>query len=128
VEPFSPPEGSVPIGGGEAPVSNVVDAESDVLQNPVAADLRSLENGRLLYETNCAVCHGKTGLADGPVAPVFAGVLPLVGVVKARSDGHIYTTIRYGRRRMPGYGRIPADDRWDVVNYVRYLDQKGGQP
>jgi hypothetical protein len=29
---------------------------------------------------------------------------------------------------MPAYGRIPADDRWDVVNYVRYLDQKGGQP
>jgi mono/diheme cytochrome c family protein len=128
VEPFTPPEGSVPIDGGEAPVSNVVDAESDVLSNPVAADLRSLENGRALYETNCAVCHGKTGLADGPVAPVFAGVLPLVGVVKARSDGHIYTTIRYGRRRMPGYGRIPAEDRWDIVNYVRYLDQKGGQP
>jgi mono/diheme cytochrome c family protein len=128
VEGLSPPEGSVPVDGGEAPVSNVVDAESDVLQNPVPSDLRSLENGRLLYETNCAVCHGKTGLADGPVAPVFAGVLPLVGVVKARSDGHIYTTIRYGRRRMPAYGRIPADDRWDVVNYVRYLDQKGGQP
>jgi hypothetical protein len=29
---------------------------------------------------------------------------------------------------MPGYGRIPAQDRWDIVNYVRYLDQKGGQP
>ncbi len=125
---FTPPEGTVPITGGEAPVSNVVDAESDVLVNPTQPDLRSLENGRALYDTNCAVCHGQTGLADGPVAPVFAGVLPLVGVVKARSDGHIYTTIRYGRRRMPGYGRIPAQDRWDIVNYVRYLDQKGGQP
>jgi mono/diheme cytochrome c family protein len=125
---FTPPEGSVPITGGEAPVSNVIDAEADVLVNPVPSDLRSLENGRALYDTTCAVCHGATGLADGPVAPVFAGVLPLVGVVKARSDGHIYTTIRYGRRRMPGYGRIPAQDRWDIVNYVRYLDQKGGQP
>jgi hypothetical protein len=51
-----------------------------------------------------------------------------VGVVKARTDGHIYTTIRYGRRRMPTYGRIPSRDRWDIVNYVRYLDQKGGRP
>jgi len=125
---FSPPEGSVPIGGGEAPVSNVVDAEADVLVNPAAPDLRSLANGRQQYETFCAVCHGATGLADGPVAKVFLGVLPLVGVVKARSDGHIYTTIRYGRRRMPGYGRIPAQDRWDIVNYVRYLDEKGGRP
>ena len=25
---------------------------------------------------------------------------------------------------MPAYQRIPSDDRWDIVNYVRYL---GGQ-
>lgn len=125
---FSPPEGSVPLGGGEAAVSNVVDAEADVIQNPVAADLRSLENGKLQYQTYCAACHGQTGLADGPVARVFAGVLPLVGIVRARSDGHVYTTIRYGRRRMPSYGRIASRDRWDIVNYVRYLDEKGGRP
>lgn len=125
---FSPPEGTVPIDGGEAPVSNVVDAAADVLVNPTKPDLRSLENGRAKYETYCAVCHGHTGLADGPVSKVFLGVLPLVGIVKARSDGHIYTTIRYGRRRMPSYGRIPSHDRWDIVNYVRYLDQKGGRP
>jgi hypothetical protein len=125
---FSPPEGSVPIDGGEAPVSNIVDAEADVLVNPVEPDLLSLMNGRLLFETYCAVCHGHTGLADGPVSKVFLGVLPLVGLARVRSDGHIYTTIRYGRRRMPSYGRIPSPDRWDIVNYVRYLDQRGGRP
>jgi hypothetical protein len=125
---FLPPDGAVPIDGGEAPVSNVIDAESSVIPNPVEADLRSLENGRIQYETFCSTCHGMTGLADGPVAKVFLGVLPLVGFVKARTDGHIYTTIRYGRRRMPTYGRIPASDRWDIVNYVRYLDEKGGRP
>lgn len=125
---FTPPEGTVPIDGGEAPVSNVIDAESDALVNPVEADLRSLENGRTQYDRFCGVCHGATGLADGPVAQVFPGVLPLVGIAGARSDGHIYTTIRYGRRRMPGYGRIPPEDRWDIVNYVRYLDKKGGRP
>jgi hypothetical protein len=29
---------------------------------------------------------------------------------------------------MPDYKRIPSKDRWDIVNYVRYLDRKGGQP
>ncbi len=128
LEGFTPPEGTVPVGGGEAPVSNVIDAESDVLVNPVEADLRSLENGREQYNNYCAACHGMTGMADGPVAKVFLGVLPVVGIGKARSDGHIYTTIRYGRRRMPSYGRIASEDRWDIVNYVRYLDQKGGRP
>jgi cytochrome c len=125
---FSPPDGAVPVTGGEAEVSVIDDTQANALQNPHPADLRSLENGRNQYETYCAPCHGHTGLADGPVSKVFLGVLPLVGVVRARSDGHIYTTIRYGRRRMPSYGRIPPSDRWDIVNYVRYLDQKGGRP
>jgi mono/diheme cytochrome c family protein len=123
---LTPPEGTVPIDGGEAPVSNVIDAASDVLVNPVEADLRSLRNGQEQYENYCAACHGQTGMADGPVSKVFLGVLPL-SIANARSDGHIYTTIRHGRRRMPSYQRIPAQDRWDIVNYVRYLN-KGGRP
>jgi hypothetical protein len=74
-------------------------------------------------------------MGDGPVsmtgdiAGPIAGVLPLAGpasITKVRSDGHIYATIRYGRRRMPGYQRIASEDRWDIVNYLRYLNgQKG---
>jgi len=59
----------------------------------------------------------------------LGGVLPIAGpasIAKVRSDGHIWATIRYGRRRMPSYQRIPEESRWDVVNYVRYMnDQKG---
>ena len=131
VDPFLPPEGSVPVDGGEAPVDNVVDAASDHLVNPRPMSLESLENGRRNYETYCITCHGPLGMGDGPVSMTgeiqgpLAGVLPLV-VAGARSDGHVYTTIRYGRRRMPGYGRIPSEDRWDIVNYVRYLTKQRG--
>jgi cytochrome c553 len=129
--PFSPPEGSVPTTGGEAPVSNVIDAESDVLVNPRPMSLASLENGRKQYQTYCVTCHGPDGNGDGPVSMTsslqgpLAGVLP-IAVAAARSDGHVYTTIRYGRRRMPSYGRIPSADRWDLVNYIRYLNRQKG--
>ena len=135
---FTPPEGSVPIDGGEAPVSSVLDAASDHLVNPHPMTLASLENGAFQYERFCAVCHGAGGLGDGAVSMTgaiqgpFAAVLPVAGpgsIAKVRSDGHIYTTIRYGRRRMPGYARIPAGDRWDIVNYIRYLNgQQGALP
>lgn len=137
VEAWSPPEGAIPVTGWEPPVSNVADAEADALQSPVEPDLRSLENGRTQYGIFCAPCHGSTGRGDGPVAgPPFgqgplAGVLPLTGpsgIARVRSDGHLYVTIRHGRRRMPNYVRIPSRDRWDIVNYVRYLDQQGGRP
>jgi len=135
VEPFMPPEGTIPIDGGEAPVSNVIDAESDVLVNPRPMSLESLENGRAQYAVYCATCHGANGLGDGPVSMVggiqgpIAGVLPLAGpasIARVRSDGHIYVTIRHGRRRMPSYDRIPSQDRWDIVNWVRYMDEQKG--
>ena len=128
---FIPPEGTVPTDGGEAPVSNTIDAASDHLVNPRLANLASLENGRFQYDRYCSTCHGDKGMGDGPVSAAgaikgpFQGVLPMI-VANARSDGHVYTTIRYGRRRMPGYKRIPSNDRWDIVNYVRYLNNPTG--
>ncbi len=134
--PFLPPKGTIPITGGEAPVSNVIDADSDGLVNPTPRTMASLNNGKEQYEIFCSPCHGDSGLGDGPVSmtgdlmgPV-AAVLPVAGpgsIANIRSDGHLYTTIRYGRRRMPGYARIPVDDRWDIVNYIRYMNGKGVQ-
>ena len=63
----------------------------------------------------------------------FIGVLPIAGPVGAQitknfTDGHIYTVISQGIRRMPSYKRIRSSDRWDIVNYVRYLNGQGLVP
>lgn len=136
VEGLLPPEGTVPARGAPPPELGAFDdAAQDALVNPRPLTLASLENGRLQYERFCTTCHGAQGLGDGPVSMMgdirgpFGGVLAVGGpasIVKIRSDGHLYSTIRYGRRRMPAYQRIPSDDRWDIVNYLRYLNgQKG---
>lgn len=135
-----PPEGAVPVGGSEPLIGRLDVAAADALVNPAdPQDLRSLENGKLQYGIYCQVCHGATGLGDGPVSATgdrlgpFGGVFPLVGLTTSRSDGYIYTAIRLGGAgtpglRMPSYDRIPSRDRWDIVNYVRYLDRRGGRP
>ena len=132
---FLPPEGSVPTDGGEAQVNRLDLAKADALVNPRdPGDFRSVANGAEQYAIYCEVCHGTTGMGDGPVsmtgskAGPFAGVFPLVGITRGRSDGYIYLTIRNGGIRMPHYNRIPQMDRWDIVNYVRFLDKKGGKP
>jgi len=135
---FAPPAGAVPITGRDADIGRMdLEAAAALLNPRDPDDFRSLENGRVQYQTFCATCHGDTGLGDGPVSmtgPIqgpFAGVYPLVGLVSGRSDGYLYNVIRVGSGgfpglRMPAYRRIPPQDRWDIVNYVRFLDSKGG--
>jgi mono/diheme cytochrome c family protein len=135
---FTPAPGAVPVTGKTPEVGRMDVAAAAQLVNPRApADFRSIENGREQYGIYCATCHGATGMGDGPVSLTgdikgpFAGVFPLVGLVTARSDGYIYNVIRLGSGgfpglRMPAYRRIPEMDRWDIVNYVRFLDSKGG--
>jgi mono/diheme cytochrome c family protein len=136
VDPFLPPEGTVPVGApGSPPLGPLDEAAQSQVLNPRTASLASLENGREQYQVFCATCHGAGGMGDGAVSMLgaiqgpFIGILPLVGpaaITNVRTDGHIEATIRYGRRRMPAYQRIPESDRWDIVNYLRYLNGKTG--
>jgi mono/diheme cytochrome c family protein len=138
VEPFSPPEGTVPITGLEPPIGRLDLEAAARLSNPTdPSDFRSLVRGRELYQIHCQVCHGPTGMGDGPVS--IAGDVrgPLVGVwpvttAAGQSDGYIWNLIRIGGGdapgyRMPNFKHIPSEDRWHLVNYVRHL-QRGGQP
>jgi mono/diheme cytochrome c family protein len=44
---------------------------------------------------------------------------------QGRSDGYLYSIIRYGRGVMPRYGDkvYLREDRWAIVNYVRKLQR-----
>jgi mono/diheme cytochrome c family protein len=104
----------------------VIDSMS-AISNPVAANARSLENGRKYYQINCAVCHGDRGAGDGlAVRFGMAGINIVSDITRARTDGYIFGMIRNGRGLMPTYNRIEEPDRWDVVNYLRAL-QSGAQ-
>jgi mono/diheme cytochrome c family protein len=96
------------------------------IKNPTVADARSLHNGRMYYQINCAVCHGEAGKGDGAILKAKAIFPPaLIGPsAEGKSDGYIWAIIRNGRGAMPSYNRIEEMDRWDVVNYVRGLQGK----
>ncbi len=131
VDPFVAPEGTVAVDA-EPPLAGQYDPAVDRLVNPQPPDFKSVGRGQELYTIYCETCHGRRGMGDGPVSMAgdqqgpFSGVFPLV-TAAARSDGYIYNLIRGGGQRMPSYKRISPEDRWNLVNYVRYL-QKGGQP
>lgn len=135
--PRNAPALSVPVespaGKWEPPVEATevaLRAWGDTLTNPLAMDDQVLLAGARSFQTYCAVCHGTTGVGDGPM--VGQGKLPfatnlLLPVTEQRTDGYLYALIRAGRGLMPSYQRITPRDRWAVVNYVRHL-QQGGDP
>lgn len=120
-----PPEGAVPLGAER----HTALINSDALVNPLAGrmDAPTLERGEILYRSYCVVCHGETGLGDGPAVGEnrFPAALITMNLTRedalGLTDGYIFGIISNGRTLMPSYRRIPADDRWYVVNYVRQL-------
>jgi mono/diheme cytochrome c family protein len=130
--PRPPVPGTVPVQGNEPPLL-VVPANYSAINaqvNPVPRTAQALEAGRKAYEVYCQPCHGAGGRGDGPVNEKLL-VAPSLLTTQARdyTDGYVYALIRHGRGLMPAYGdRLPPLARWQVVTYVRTLQNSGGPP
>ena len=96
-------------------------------KNPVAANESSLAAGHKIYSKTCAMCHGKTGDADGP-AVIELNIHPAKlsdPKVSTESDGSLFWKVTTGKKPMPAYGkRMSETDRWNVVNYIRTLSKR----
>ena len=96
-------------------------------KNPVAASESSLAAGHKIYSKTCAMCHGKTGDADGP-AVIELNIHPAKlsdPKVSTESDGSLFWKVTTGKKPMPAYGkRMSETDRWNVVNYIRTLSKR----
>lgn len=135
--PLMPAPGSVPVTGSDP--DSLPAPEAEGLTNPRARTAESLNRGQWVFETYCLVCHGPAGLGNGPIS-AFNGRTPpgpypgiaslLTPQAMGRSDGYLYGVVTYaqamGRGLMPRYGdKVRGTDRWDVINYVRYLQAQG---
>ena len=128
-----PPEGTVYIG---APRHLDLLAADTVAVNPMTATPEILEQGEVLYLQYCVMCHGSEGAGDGPVVGENRlPPLPTLNLLSDRakndlSDGYIWGMIANGRGVMPAYRRIPQESRWQIVEYVRFLQDasSGGAP
>ncbi len=90
-----------------------------------------MARGQQQFEVHCALCHGYAGEGNGLVhqralenrEPTWIPPTNLHDPrIVGEKDGHLATVIANGVRNMPAYGhKIPAEDRWAIVLYVRAL-------
>jgi hypothetical protein len=89
-------------------------------------DLAFLERGRDRYQIYCAPCHGATGDGNGITKRYGMGATPTYHDPRLRTmpDGEIYNTLTNGKNTMLPYAdKLPPEDRWAVVAYVRSLQR-----
>jgi cytochrome c len=93
----------------------------------VPTSAASVANGQQLFQKYCRFCHGATGRGDSPSAPKDMQPSNLTDATWTRggSDGEIFAVIMEGAGpdyKMKGLkGKLPDQDAWHIVNYVRSL-------
>ena len=90
----------------------------------------SVARGGEVYRVFCISCHGPGGAGDGPVAKRgFPPPPPLTtGKSAQMKDGQLFHILTYGQGSMaPMAAQLTRDRRWDVVNYVRLMQQEAAQ-
>jgi mono/diheme cytochrome c family protein len=118
------PEDTMPVDHGEPPMT--LEAMTVKMKNPYTATPKDLAHGKELFMNNCAPCHGENATGNGPVAHLLHDPPKnlVSGTSKDLPDGYIYGVIRDGILLMPSYDdAMSAHERWDVVMYVRSLQQ-----
>jgi mono/diheme cytochrome c family protein len=94
-----------------------VPQQDHIRPNPYADNKDAVAAGGILFERNCAPCHGKT--ADG------IGSRPSLRStrVQTATDGELHWLLTNGdlRHGMPSWSRLPDAQRWQIVRYLRSL-------
>jgi len=92
------------------------------IKNPLAKIVAASKKGKILFETNCAVCHGAKGKGDGMAA---ASLNPKPADLSSdritnEADGELFWKISNGRGNMPPWkAAFTTTQRWQIVNYIR---------
>lgn len=92
--------------------------------NSYASDyIPSIENGKILYQTNCVSCHGSRGDADTVIAgtlkkpprsfadPKVQESLTPQAAFEAMSEGRLESG-------MPPFQNLSIEERWDIAAYL----------
>jgi len=99
--------------------------------NPVKATADSIENGRLLFQQNCIVCHGAEGRGDGPQA---ASLDPSPADIRQHlpyhPDPQFFAMIARGisGTAMPAFRDQFSDEEiWNLINFMRTFENVAQQ-
>lgn len=140
-----PADGTIPFAADPAkaqfmmpyPYPNTPDGYEQAgreLKSPIAMTEAAVEKGKVIYGKFCQHCHGEKGQGDGPAVqrskdkypqpPAYDGAQ-----LKELPEGKMYHTLTHGKGAMGSHAsQLDKEERWLVVQYVKYLQAGGAMP
>ncbi len=116
-----------PAPGQNAPAAHAYKPtpEDAARPNPMKFTENSVNRGKRVYSTQCAMCHGDTGTGNGDLAKDMNATPPDFtnpATLKDRTDGELFAIIGAGSGVMPAQGdRMKDYHKWDAINYLRFI-------
>ncbi|MBP8725866.1 MAG: cytochrome c [Saprospiraceae bacterium] len=136
----TPVNGSVPYYYGNTEEERAR-ASREIVSNPIPWSQEGLQQGQVLYDIYCGICHGAKGDGNGYIVRDDGGKYPaqpanfLKSDFIASTEGRYYHAIMYGRNVMgPHSDKLSFEERWNVIHYIRSLQATslgqtyGGKP
>ncbi len=103
----------------EGPAAQLSRAPSDTrsLRNPYEGQPEAVAAGRKLYRRHCAQCHGRDGRGLEHAADLRSAA------IQNAPPGFLFWALRNGRIRqgMPSWSRLPDQQIWQIVTYLKTL-------
>ena len=110
------------------PHNFVISPEEAARKNPIRFTEASVDRGKKVFKTQCALCHGEKGDGKGDLATEMKLNLPDLtkpDLLSGRTDGELFAIVATGKDPMPSQkGRMPEQQLWNLVNYLRALGGK----
>jgi mono/diheme cytochrome c family protein len=121
----SPVPGTVAAASGNlAGTSSGRLGQEHVVTQPATVTLQLLRRGQERFNIYCAPCHSPVGDGDGMVVRRGFPAPPSYHIDRLRNvpDQHFYDVMTNGYGVMRPYSdRVPPEDRWAIVAYIRAL-------
>jgi mono/diheme cytochrome c family protein len=130
---FKPMEHPLPVAVDSIPIEGAAyTLAMGVPVNPVSVDDISIQRGAELYRIDCVFCHGVKGKGDGVIGTFFKfKPTDLTSYdVQQNSDGALFLFVTNGvEGHMPPLNEnLSVRERWDIVNFMRTLENASPAP
>jgi mono/diheme cytochrome c family protein len=97
-----------------------------VFNSTVLAQAGNADDGKKLFSTKCATCHGQDGSGNTSVGKSLKAADLRSPDVQKKADADFYTQVEKGKGKMPPFGA--ALNKTQITDLVAYVRQLGKLP